>query len=95
MRAYAINRKRIIDRLTEELSSFLTANVRILIPKTRIPKNLKAVGPSASSDNPIIVIKISGINMKPRPKNNAKTALKINIYFTLKFIFITSFSKYL
>ena len=71
-----------MDRLKEDISSFLAANVRIQIPKTRIPKNLKAVGPSASSEKPIIVIKISGINIKPKPKNNAKTELKINTYFT-------------
>jgi len=79
--------------LAVEDSSFLTKKVSILAPNTLIPKNLKAVGPSATSENPIIVIIISGINMKPRPKMRAMTELKINTYFALKFIFTSLYFK--
>ena len=65
--------------LAVEDSSFLTKKVSILAPKMVIPKNLKAVGPSATLENPIKVIKISGINMKPRPKSIAVIELKINM----------------
>jgi len=75
-----------IARLAGEGTSFLTANVRMLIPRMRAPKNLKARGPSPATENPNKGIKKSGMIKKPRPKNNVNIEFTIKKYFTLIFI---------
>jgi hypothetical protein len=75
-----------IARLAGEGASFLTPNVRTLIPRMTAPKNLKARGPSFATENPNRGIKKSGMIKKPRPKINDNIAFTIKIYFTLIFI---------